>query len=226
MKPLRRLLFHPVLLPGIALTFFSSCSSEPKRPFGQWPVKPPAGVQPASYTGDGPTRQAHLRLAVNGDVWEGSLVYRGAEFDSLRTLHCSNEQLGAILAGESRNCFAVPLFQETDTTLDLTERWVSRDFEEGGRIITEDVNFDGHPDLVLLNAQESSLSQRSYHVWLYNAARRAYYFWDLAARAGGELLARNRHRRELLVATPDSETKVFRVTGDTTLRPVTRERGL
>lgn len=220
MKPLRLLPLRPVLVPGIAFSFLLSCSSEPKHPFGQWPVKPPPGVQQASYTESGPVRSGSLRVALNGDVWEGTLVYRGAELDSLHTVQCSNPQLARIIEAESSHCFTLPLFEESDTALDLTERWVSHNFEEGGRIITEDVNFDGHPDLVLLNAEQSSLSQRSYHIWLYNAARRAYYYWDLAARAGGELLARRRGRRELLVATPDSETKMYRVSGDTTLQPV------
>ncbi|RYY88594.1 MAG: hypothetical protein EOO15_08535 [Chitinophagaceae bacterium] len=219
MKPLRRLLFRPILLPGIAGIFILSCNERPKHPLGQWPVKPPPGVQQASYV-DAPVRKGRLRVALNGDVWEGALLYRGAELDSLRTLHCTNDRLGQIIEGEGKACFALPLFDEADTSTDFSERWVSNDFEEGGRIITEDVNFDGHRDLVLLNALQSSLSQRSYHIWLYDKARRSYFYWDLAGRTGGELLGRDGQRKELVVTSSDSEAKVFRVSGDTALQQV------
>ncbi|GAB4093275.1 hypothetical protein [Flaviaesturariibacter terrae] len=188
-------------------------------------MKAPRAVQQAAYV-SGTLRTGRLRVALNGDAWEGSLRYKGAELDTMRTVRCNNPSLGRVLESEAGDCFALPLFAESDTAIDLTERWVSPDFEEGGRVITEDVNFDGHADLVLLNAVESSLSQRSYHIWLYDAGRKDYYYWDLPARTGGELLARDRQHRELLVGTADSETKSFKVTGDTTLQRVASSREL
>ncbi|RYD89188.1 MAG: hypothetical protein EOP50_17905, partial [Sphingobacteriales bacterium] len=97
MNLLRRSFLRPVvLLPGFVVVFLASCNEEPKKPFGRWPVKPPPGVQQAAYT-YAPVRKGRVRVALNGDVWEGALQYRGAELDSLHTIRCNNERLGQIM---------------------------------------------------------------------------------------------------------------------------------
>jgi hypothetical protein len=222
MKPITRRIICRIALPGIVLTFFTSCQQVSKRPLGQWPVKPAAGVHYASYE-EGTTRQARVTVKLNGDQWAAKLHYHGSELDSVEVVEGGNSALATVLAQSGAAPFALPTaLADTAQDADLSPQWVSRDFEEGGRLITEDVNFDGHTDLLVYDALHSGASNQYYDLWVFDPAKKDYYHWDLPNRNGLGLWDIDTHKRTLTLGYRASEeeqvVEVYKVVRDTSVK--------
>ncbi|GAA4343331.1 XAC2610-related protein [Flaviaesturariibacter amylovorans] len=227
MKTLRLPTLVPVLFSGFALLLLASCQEAAKRPSVSQ-RHPDGAVRFAAYS-EGPVRTGKLRVALNGDVWEGELTYRGESLESLHVKRCTHPTLKRIFKQKEEEHFQLPLLPGTDTVrqLDLTERWVTHDFSEGGRIVTQDINFDGHTDLLLFNAQESGASNQQYDLWVYDASKKDYCCWNLPERTGLGLWEVDRKRRRLTLgyAQPDGAQvmAVYKVLHDTTVQLVKRD---
>ncbi|RYZ00205.1 MAG: hypothetical protein EOO11_02365 [Chitinophagaceae bacterium] len=227
MKSTRLLTFCPLLLSGIALLWLSSCQQPLQRP-SLSQRHPDEAVRFAAYT-DEPVRTGNLRVALNGDVWEGELTYRGESLESLHVKRCTHPTLKRIFKQKEEEHFRLPLAERSDTAtrLDLTGRWVTKNFDEGGRIVTQDVNFDGHTDLLLFNAQQSGASNQKYDLWVYDAGKKDYCCWNLPERTGLGLWEVDRKRRRLTLgyAQPDGAQvmAVYQVLHDTTVQLVKRD---
>jgi hypothetical protein len=219
MKSSSRRILYRIVLPGIALTFFA-CQQARKHPLGQWPVKP-AGISYARYE-EGAPRRVQLRLRINGARWSGLVNYRGAEVKRIEVTESTDSALANVLAAHLGDCVTVPLLPNDDTSsvLDMSESWVSRDFEQGGRIIAEDLNFDGRPDLVLYNAMQSTPAQGIYDVWLYDGKTHRYNPWNLGSTTGGSLFAIDKKHRRLQVARAGQQLATYKVVGDSGLQLV------
>ncbi|RYY95669.1 MAG: hypothetical protein EOO11_15335 [Chitinophagaceae bacterium] len=222
MKPAARRILYRIALPGIVLTFFACNEPRQKHPLGQWPVKPPKDVQYASYTG-GPARAARLSVALNGEQWEAKLHYRGAELDSVEVTQGGTGALATVLRQAGADAFSLPAALDDSTdSADLTPQWVSRDFEEGGRLIAEDVTFDGHPDLLVFDPAKSGASNQFYDLWVYEPVKKDYFRWELPNRTGLGLWDIDRAKHTLTLgyrANEDEQVvEVYKVVKDTAVK--------
>jgi hypothetical protein len=224
MKIAPRRILYRIVLPGLVLTFFASCQQAQKHPLGQWPVKPPAGVQYANYQ-EGAERQARVALHLNGDQWSAKLHYRGTELDSVEVVEGTGSALAGVLAQAGAAAFALPTaLPDSARDADLTPQWVTGDFEEGGRLITEDINFDGHSDLLVYDALHSGASNQYYDLWVFDPSKKDYYHWDLPNRNGLGLWDVDRSKRTLTLGFRATEEEqvvaVYKVVKDTAVRLV------
>jgi hypothetical protein len=217
-------ILYSIALPGIVLTFLVSCQQTQKRPLSQGPAKAAPGLQYARYEAAG-ARQARVAVKLNGDEWAAKLHYHGEELDSVEVVQGGESRLGGVMAQTGATAFAIPAsLPDSARDTDLTQQWVSGDFEEGGRLITEDINFDGHPDLLVYDALHSGASNQFYDLWVFDPAKKDYFHWDLPNRNGLGLWDIDRAKRTLTLGFRASEEEqvvaVYKIVKDTAVKLV------
>lgn len=157
--------------------------------------------------------QGHLKLVINQNYWEGVLFYSHThsesdtareeicyDFDSLHLIKTNSKKLTKILINTNDDYFYFPFLyfnkvEDTFHQVNLTKWWVSNDIEDGGKIIIQDVNFDGYKDLLLFNSLSSGSHNRYYDIWLYDNTKRTYILWHKSQ--NNSLLKINKKTREI-----------------------------
>jgi hypothetical protein len=190
-----------------------------------------------------PTITGQLKVALNTDVWEGELWYRynpvsstldGIAYyllDSIKSVRTTSPFLASLFQPGTGSYYDFgPVTQrKTDTTSvwDFSEAWVSQDYDRLGRIIIEDVNFDGFDDLLLYNSLNSGATNRYYDIWLYNPGAKSYSLWEKSTGLG--LWDVNREQRTLTLGyranAAENYIETWNFTNATLPKLVVKEKG-
>lgn len=164
---------------------------------------------PSSFT---QKKTGHLKIEANGKSWEANIafrlltpVYHNSELfytaDNVQVIKSSTPALKKIFGINDEDHFYVPFLKasrfDTSSFVDLNNNWVSDSIEHRGRIIIDDVNFDGYKDILLYNEMFSGNNNPHYDIWLYNPEKQDYFQWVSGTTLG--LWSIDRQKKTLLM---------------------------
>ena len=150
-----------------------------------------------------------FEIKLNGHFWRGNLFYSFKRLgfpdsnqaiyylDSVTTNETNSATLQKIFMNEDEEYFHFPNShisdRKVDKKIDFSSLWVKTGYNGHGRIIVEDINFDGFPDLLLHNDLLGGATNRYYDIWVYSKEKNDYLFWSYSQKLGLWAVDKNNH---------------------------------
>lgn len=149
-----------------------------------------------------------INIEINGDRWyskmffkEDTTIYNSSQHpicydrDGMQVSVSTNKQLTDIFSNEIFPITIQIAKNDSVNIIDLTKQWVSIDYDDGGQIILQDVNFDGYKDIMLRNDVSSGATNRYYDIWIYKSHEKKYILWHHSLELG--LWGINKKKKQL-----------------------------